>query len=352
MFAKAVQNFVWDGISAAAPAAPKLAPQEVEDKDQHWETNITVIGVGGAGGRAIEHMIREGVHGAQFIVMDTDMRALKRSTVKHRIQLEHNALPADVAPQAGRHAAMQSRERIAASLTGAYMVFIVAGLGGATGSSAAPIVAEVAREMGILTVAVVTWPFRFEGRRPKAAQTCVMQLEKQVDALILIRNDQLMQVAGDDVLMCDAFTGANTALHQTVCGISEIFTLSPQIIGCDFEDVRSVLSDHNGRIGMMGAAQAAGIDRARRAAQEAIASPLLAEIDLAHAHGVLVSIAAGPGVKMKEINEAISTVREAISERAQFIFGVVHDERMGEHFRVTVVATGYASQTNYWGQSL
>ena len=300
-------------------------------------TVIKVIGVGGAGGNAVDHMIREGVMGVEFIAANTDAQALARSVAHKKLRLGKSGLGAGAKPEAGRSAAMEEREQIAESLRGAHMVFITAGMGGGTGTGAGPIVAEVAREMGILTVAVVTKPFAFEGKRSKIAEAGITELQQNVDSLIVILNDKLMDVLGDDVSMDEAFKAADNVLRNAVGGIAEIINF-PGLVNVDFEDVRTVMSEMG--MAMMGSANAAGVDRARIAAEQAVASPLLEGINLSGAKGVLVNITATRSLKMKEVNEVMSTVREFAAEDAHIIFGAVYDESMGDEIRVTVVATG------------
>ncbi|MBI2308750.1 MAG: cell division protein FtsZ [Rhodocyclales bacterium] len=310
---------------------------DIEEVTNDSGTVIKVIGVGGAGGNAVDHMIREGVNGVEFIAANTDAQALKRSGATLKVALGKSGLGAGAKPEAGRSAAMEERERIAEALKGAHMVFITAGMGGGTGTGAAPIVAEVAREQGILTVAVVTKPFGFEGKRMKVAEAGLAELQKQVDSLIVILNDKLMEVLGDDVSMDEAFKAADNVLRNAVGGIAEIINF-PGLVNVDFEDVRTVMGEMG--MAMMGSASAAGVDRARIAAEQAVASPLLEGINLSGAKGVLVNITATRGLKMKEVNEVMNTVREFAAEDAHIIFGAVYDEAMGEEIRVTVVATG------------
>ncbi|MES2771960.1 MAG: cell division protein FtsZ [Pseudomonadota bacterium] len=300
-------------------------------------TIIKVIGVGGAGGNAVDHMIREGVNGVEFVAANTDAQALKRSGAEQRLRLGKSGLGAGAKPEAGRSAALEEREQIAEALKGAHMVFITAGMGGGTGTGAAPIVAQVARELGILTVAVVTKPFGFEGKRLKIAEAGIAELQKHVDSLIVILNDKLMEVLGDDVSMDDAFKAADNVLRNAVGGIAEIINF-PGLVNVDFEDVRTVMGEMG--MAMMGSANASGADRARIAAEQAVASPLLEGINLSGAKGVLVNITSTRGLKMKEVNEVMNTVRAFAAEDAHIIFGAVYDETMGEDIRVTVVATG------------
>ena len=310
---------------------------EKEELASDSDTVIKVIGVGGAGGNAVDHMIREGVMGVEFVAANTDAQALKRSVAHKKLRLGKTGLGAGAKPEVGRNAAVEEREQIAEALKGAHMAFITAGMGGGTGTGAAPIVAEVAREMGILTVAVVTKPFAFEGKRSKIAEAGIAELQKNVDSLIVILNDKLMDVLGDDVSMDEAFKAADNVLRNAVGGIAEIINF-PGLVNVDFEDVRTVMGEMG--MAMMGSANAAGVDRARIAAEQAVASPLLEGINLSGAKGVLVNITATRGLKMKEVNEVMNTVREFAADDAHIIFGAVYDESMGEEIRVTVVATG------------
>ena len=310
---------------------------EKEDVATDWGTVIKVVGVGGAGGNAVDHMIREGVMGVEFVAMNTDAQALKRSVAHKKIRLGKSGLGAGAKPEAGRTAAVEEREQIADALRGAHMVFITAGMGGGTGTGAGPIVAEVARELGILTVAVVTKPFDFEGKRLKVADLGIAELQKNVDSLIVILNDKLMDVLGEDVSMDEAFKAADNVLRNAVGGIAEIINF-PGLVNVDFEDVRTVMGEMG--MAMMGSANASGVDRARIAAEHAVASPLLEGVNLSGAKGVLVNITSTRGLKMKEVNEVMNTVREFAAEDAHIIFGAVYDEDMGEEIRVTVVATG------------
>ena len=310
---------------------------EKEDTNADWGTVIKVIGVGGAGGNAVDHMIREGVMGVEFLAANTDSQALQRSVAHKKIRLGKTGLGAGAKPEAGRSAAEEEREQIAEALKGANMVFITAGMGGGTGTGAGPIVAKVARELGILTVAVVTKPFGFEGKRLRIAEEGIAELQANVDSLIVILNDKLMDVLGDDVSMDEAFKAADNVLRNAVGGIAEIINF-PGLVNVDFEDVRTVMGEMG--MAMMGSANASGVDRARIAAEQAVASPLLEGINLSGAKGVLVNITSTRALKMKEVNEVMSTVREFAAEDAHIIFGAVYDESMGEEIRVTVVATG------------
>jgi cell division protein FtsZ len=301
-------------------------------------TVIKVIGVGGAGGNAVEHMIRRGVQGVEFIVANTDHQALARSQSQNLIQLGKTGLGAGSRPEAGRAAAEEAREGIADALRGAHMVFITAGMGGGTGTGAAPIVAEVAKELGLLTVAVVSKPFEFEGpRRGKIADAGVAELEDKVHSLIVILNNKLEEVLGEDAEMAECFRAADDVLHNACAGIAEIINI-PGLVNVDFEDVKTVMSEQGKA--MMGTAVASGLDRARVAAEAAVASPLLEGVDLSGARGVLVNISASTSLKMKETREVMETIRHFAAEDATVIFGTVCDENLGDELRVTVVATG------------
>ena len=311
------------------------------------ETNgtiIKVVGVGGAGGNAVEHMIKRGVQGVEFICANTDHQALARASARNIIQLGKTGLGAGSKPEAGRSAAEEARERLADALRGAHMVFITAGMGGGTGTGAAPIVAAVAKELGILTVGVISKPFEFEGpRRMKVAEAGVGDLENQVDSLIVILNNKPEEVMGEDAEMADCFRAADDVLHNAVAGIAEIINI-PGLVNVDFEDVKTVMGERGKA--MMGTATASGLDRARVAAEQAVASPLLEGVDLSGARGVLVNITASSSLKMKETREVMNTIRAFAAEDATVIFGTVCDEAMGDALRVTVVATGLGRTAN------
>ena len=304
---------------------------------------IKVIGVGGCGGNAVDHMIASGLNGVEFIAINTDAQALKRNQAKTQLQLGNGVtkgLGAGANPDVGREAALEDRERIAEMIDGADMLFITAGMGGGTGTGAAPVVAEVAKELGILTVAVVTKPFMFEGKRVRAANAGIEALSRHVDSLIIIPNEKLMQVLGEDISMLDAFKAANNVLHGAVGGIAEVINC-PGLVNVDFADVRTVMSEMG--MAMMGSAQASGDDRARVAAEQAVASPLLEDVNLAGARGVLVNITASSSVKMKEIHEVMNTIKGFTAEEATVIVGQVLDDGMEDGLRVTMVATGLGS---------
>jgi cell division protein FtsZ len=302
-------------------------------------TVIKVIGVGGAGGNAVDHMIKNGVQGVEFVAANTDAQALARGQTRNQIQLGATGLGAGAKPEAGRAAALEAREQIAEALRGAHMAFITGGMGGGTGTGAAPVVAEVAKEMGILTVAVVTKPFSFEGaKRLQSAEAGIQELAEHVDSVIVILNEKLEEVLGDDVSMEEAFASADNVLKNAVAGISEIINV-PGLINVDFQDVRTVMSEQG--MAMMGSASASGIDRARIAAEEAVASPLLEGVNLSGARGVVVNITANKSsLKLRETKEVMNTIRSFAADDATIIFGAVYDEAMGDELRVTVVATG------------
>jgi cell division protein FtsZ len=309
----------------------------IEEFDQG--TQIKVIGVGGGGGNAVDHMIAQGVQGVEFICANTDAQALNRSRADQLLQLGATGLGAGAKPEMGKAAAEEAESRIRESIAGANMLFITAGMGGGTGTGAAPVIARVAKEMGILTVGVVTKPFDFEGgRRLKAADAGLAELEANVDSLIVVLNDKLLDVLGDDVTQDQAFAHANDVLKNAVGGISEIIHL-PGLVNVDFEDVKTIMSEP-GRA-MMGAAQATGPDRAAKAAEAAIACPLLEGIDLSGARGVLVLMAASrANFKLSESKNAMNAIKRYASEDAHVIYGAAYDESLGDALRVTVIATG------------
>lgn len=304
-------------------------------------TQIKVIGVGGGGGNAVDHMINEGVQGVEFICANTDAQALNRSAAHNLIQLGTTGLGAGSKPEAGRAAAEEAVDRIRASINGAHMIFLTAGMGGGTGTGAAPVIARVAKEMGILTVGVVTKPFDFEGgRRMKQAEAGLAELEANVDSLIVVLNEKLLEVLGDDVSQDEAFKQANDVLKNAVGGIADIIHIDASI-NVDFEDVKTVMSEPGKA--MMGTAIAGGLDRAHKAAEGAVACPLLEGVDLSGARGVLVLIAASRGsLKLSESKNAMNTIRRYAAEDAHVIFGAAYDESLGDQMRVTVIATGLA----------
>jgi cell division protein FtsZ len=301
-------------------------------------TQIKVIGVGGGGGNAVEHMISSGV---EFVTANTDAQALRVSNAHKVIQLGSTGLGAGSKPERGREAAEAAIDDIRIALEGTNMLFVTAGMGGGTGTGAAPVVARVAREMGILTVGVVTKPFEFEGsRRMNNAETGLAELEANVDSLIVVLNEKLMDVLGEDASQDQAFAFANDVLKNSVGGIAEIINVEA-LVNVDFEDVRTVMSE-TGKA-MMGTAAASGPDRARIAAEQAVACPLLEGVDMSGAKGVLVLItAAKGGLKLSESREAMNTIRKFASPDAHVIYGTAYDENLGDQIRVTVVATGLA----------
>jgi cell division protein FtsZ len=312
---------------------------EIMEKNSQ-EAVIKVIGVGGCGGNAVAHMIEKNVGGVDFICANTDMQALKKSQAKTVLQMGTaitKGLGAGAKPEIGREAALEDRDAIAELIDGADMLFITAGMGGGTGTGAAPVIAEVAKEMGILTVAVVTKPFAFEGKRTKVANDGLEELSKHVDSLIVIPNEKLMEVLGEDVPFLEAFRAANDVLHNAVSGIAEIINC-PGLVNVDFADVRTVMSEMG--MAMMGSAIATGTDRARIAAEQAVASPLLEDVNLANARGVLVNITTSTSFKMKEYYDVMNTIKAFTADDATVIVGNVFDETMGDALRVTMVATG------------
>jgi cell division protein FtsZ len=315
----------------------------IEEEAFNLGTQIKVIGVGGGGGNAVGHMIDCAVQGVEFICANTDAQALSRSDAHKSIQLGSSGLGAGSKPDRGREAAELAVDDIRAAIEGAHMLFITAGMGGGTGTGAAPVIARVAREMGILTVGVVTKPFEFEGgRRMTNADNGLAELEANVDSLIVVLNEKLLEVLGDDVTQDQAFAHANDVLKNAVGGIAEIINV-PGHVNVDFEDVRTVMGEPGKA--MMGTAVAAGPDRARIAAEQAVACPLLEGIDLSGAKGVLVLITAAKGsLKLSESKLAMNTIRAYASPDAHVIYGTAYDDELGENIRVTVVATGLSRQ--------
>ncbi|EIW1346841.1 cell division protein FtsZ [Klebsiella pneumoniae] len=302
---------------------------------------IKVIGVGGGGGNAVEHMVRECIEGVEFFAVNTDAQALRKTAVGQTIQIGSGitkGLGAGANPEVGRNAADEDREALRAALDGADMVFIAAGMGGGTGTGAAPVVAEVAKDLGILTVAVVTKPFNFEGKKRMAfAEQGITELSKHVDSLITIPNDKLLKVLGRGISLLDAFGAANDVLKGAVQGIAELIT-RPGLMNVDFADVRTVMSEMG--YAMMGSGVASGEDRAEEAAEMAISSPLLEDIDLSGARGVLVNITAGFDLRLDEFETVGNTIRAFASDNATVVIGTSLDPDMNDELRVTVVATG------------
>lgn len=306
---------------------------------------IKVIGVGGGGGNAVQHMVVQDIEGVDFICANTDAQALHNLGAKTLLQLGTaitKGLGAGANPSMGREAALEDKERIAEVLQGADMVFVTAGMGGGTGTGAAPIVAEVAKSMGILTVAVVTKPFIFEGKkRMVLAEEGIRELAQYVDSLITIPNEKLLSIMGEDTPLLKAFGAVDDVLSNAVQGIADLI-IRPGMINVDFADVRTVMSEMG--MAMMGSGSASGAGRAREAAEAAVKSPLLEDIDFNGARGILVNIAAGVDISLGEFSEVGATIEEFASDNATIVVGTVIDEAMGDELRVTVVATGLGNQ--------
>ncbi len=306
-------------------------------------TIIKVVGVGGAGNNAVQHMIKKSVQGVEFICLNTDSQALYRSSASHKLRLGKTGLGAGARPEVGKGSAEEAREEIKQLLSGAHMVFITAGMGGGTGTGAAPVVARIAKEMGILTVGVVSKPFEFEGlRRMNVAEIGANELQSHVDSLIIVLNERLFSVMGEDAEMDKCFECADDVLHNAVAGIAEIINVDG-LINVDFEDVKTVMSEQGKA--MMGTATVSGPDRARLAAESAVSSPLLEGVDLSGARGILVNITASRSLKLSETKQVMNTIRSYAAKDATVIFGSVYDESMGDSLRVTVVATGLGGRT-------
>ncbi len=320
-----------------------MSIEMIEIEEFNQGTQIKVIGVGGGGGNAVGHMIDCGVQGVEFICANTDAQALSRGNAHKTIQLGNSGLGAGSKPDKGRDAAELAVDDIRSAIAGAHMLFITAGMGGGTGTGAAPVIARLAREMGILTVGVVTKPFEFEGgRRMANADLGLAELEANVDSLIVVLNEKLLEVLGDDVTQDDAFAHANDVLKNAVGGIAEIINEYGNV-NVDFEDVRTVMGEPGKA--MMGTAVAGGPDRARIAAEQAVACPLLEGIDLSGAKGVLVLVTAAKGsLKLSESKLAMNTIRAYASPDAHVIYGAAYDDKLGDEMRVTVVATGLSRQ--------
>ncbi len=320
-----------------------MSIEMIEIEEFNQGTQIKVIGVGGGGGNAVGHMIDCGVQGVEFICANTDAQALSRGSAHKTIQLGSSGLGAGSKPDKGRDAAELAVDDIRSAIAGAHMLFITAGMGGGTGTGAAPVIARVAKEMGILTVGVVTKPFEFEGgRRMANADQGLAELEANVDSLIVVLNEKLLEVLGDDVTQDDAFAHANDVLKNAVGGIAEIINEYGNV-NVDFEDVRTVMGEPGKA--MMGTAVASGPDRARIAAEQAVACPLLEGIDLSGAKGVLVLVTAAKGsLKLSESKLAMNTIRAYASPDAHVIYGAAYDDKLGDEMRVTVVATGLSRQ--------
>ncbi|WP_101046879.1 cell division protein FtsZ [Macromonas nakdongensis] len=320
-----------------------MSIEMIEVEEFNRGTQIKVIGVGGGGSNAVGHMIQSHVQGVEFICANTDAQALASSTAHRVIQLGQTGLGAGSKPEKGRAAAEMAEADIREAIDGAHMLFITAGMGGGTGTGAAPVIAKVAKEMGILTVGVVTKPFDFEGgRRMSNADAGLAELEQNVDSLIVVLNDKLLEVLGDDITQDEAFAEANDVLKNAVGGIAEIINVEA-LVNVDFEDVRTVMGEPGKA--MMGTAVASGPDRARIAAEQAVACPLLEGVDMRGAKGVLVLISAAKGsLKLNESKLAMNTIRAFAAPDAHVIYGTAYDESLGDAIRVTVVATGLNRQ--------
>ncbi len=314
---------------------------------------IKVIGVGGGGGNAVAHMVNAGIEGVDFICANTDAQALNSARVRTALQIGCNitkGLGAGADPDIGRQAAMEDRDRIQEVIEGADMLFITAGMGGGTGTGAAPIVAQVAKELGILTVAIVTKPFVMEGgKRTVIAEQGIGELGKYVDSLITIPNEKLLAVLGGETTLLDAFRSANQVLQGAVQGIAELITC-PGLINVDFADVRTVMAEMG--MAMMGSGESAGEDRAREAAEAAVSSPLLEDIDLAGANGILVNVTAGMDLSIGEFQEVGNTIKDFASDDATVVIGTVIDPDMCDKIRVTVVATGLGQEAMQAGSPM
>ena len=306
---------------------------------------IKVIGVGGGGGNAVQHMVNSAIEGVDFVCANTDSQALKNTNAKTVLQMGSEitkGLGAGANPVVGREAAIEDRDRIHDVIAGADMLFITAGMGGGTGTGAAPVVAEVAKELGILTVAVVTKPFPFEGaKRMQIADTGIEELSKHVDSLITIPNEKLLTVLGKDTNLLEAFKSANDVLHGAVQGIAELITC-PGLINVDFADVRTVMSEMG--MAMMGSGLSVGTERAREAAESAISSPLLEDVNISGAKGILVNVTASTSLSIGEFEEVGNHIKGLASDDATVVVGTVIDESMADNLRVTLVATGIGSQ--------
>ena len=312
----------------------------VEGKKQ--KAIIKVMGVGGCGGNAVDYMIEKNVMGVEFICANTDLQSLKKSQANTIVQIGEiltQGLGAGARPDKGKQAALDDKDKIIDALEGADMLFIAAGMGGGTGTGATPVIAQIAKELGILTVAVVTKPFNFEGRRVQVANEGIEELVNHVDSLITIPNEKLMGVLGPDVTFVDAFGAANDVLYSAVSGIVEIIN-NPGLINVDFADVKTVMSEMG--MAMIGSGTAEGSDRANIATKQVVACPLLEDVNLNNAKGMLVNISASSDFKMKEYHEVMNIINQYAADNAHVIVGNVIDDAMGNNIRVTMVATGLA----------
>jgi cell division protein FtsZ len=315
------------------------------DDEAQEEAKIRVVGVGGGGGNAVNNMLAKGIHGVEFVAVNTDAQALTANAAPIKIQLGREltkGLGAGARPQVGAEAAAESQRAIEAALEGCDMVFVTAGMGGGTGTGAAPVVAEIAKKMGILTVAVVTKPFEAEGKkRAKTADAGIEHLRAVTDTLVVIPNERLLDIAQDDTSLIDAFSMADDVLYNATRGISDLITIHG-LVNLDFADVRTTMVD--GGTALMGSGSASGERRAERAAQEALSSPLLDGVAIRGARNVLVNITAGPSLGVREATQAVSVIQQEAGDEAEVIFGTVIDAGMGDQIRVTCIATGFDAQ--------
>ena len=322
--------------------SPDFSTRFSFDDDAQTTAQIRVVGVGGGGGNAVNNMLTKGIHGVEFVAVNTDAQALQANGAPTKIQMGRtltNGLGAGARPEVGADAAQESQRDIEAALEGCDMVFITAGMGGGTGTGAAPVVARIAKSLGILTVAVITKPFGFEGpKRARAASRGLEELRSVVDTLIVIPNESLLDIAGDDTSVSEAFEMADDVLYNATRGISDLITVHG-LVNLDFADVRTTMAD--GGTAIMGAATDEGDGRAERAARKAISSPLLDGISIAGARNVLVNLTAGPSLSIREAGEAVRIIQQEAGDEAEVIFGLVIDEAMGHELRVTVIATGF-----------
>lgn len=331
-------NIIEEGTTSSAQVKNSNLGFDLVDENQPSKTLIKVIGIGGAGGNAINHMIQSGVRGVDFICANTDAQSLSQSKAEIQIPLGKTGLGAGARPEQGRAAAEVARESIRTALQGAQMVFITAGMGGGTGTGAAPVVAEIAKELGILTVGIVTKPFAFEGKkRMDIAEEGVAELSKHVHSLVVVLNEKLYEIMGEEATFEDCFKKADDVLNNACAGIAEIINVRGNV-NVDFEDVKTVMGEYGQA--MMGTAVAAGPDRATKAAESAIACPLLEGVNLNGARGVLINITSTKAIKMSEIKKINDIITSYADTNAMVITGNAYDDSMGDDIRVTVVATG------------
>jgi len=322
----------------------KLRFELADDMDS--PANIKVVGVGGAGGNAVNRMIEAGLAGVQFIAINTDLQVLDSNQASKKVQIGKRltkGLGAGANPEIGRKAIEEDREEVAELLDGADMVFITCGLGGGTGTGAAPVVAEIARQKGALTVAIVTKPFIFEGnKRMQKADMGLAELKDKADSLIIIPNERLLSIVDKSTRLTDAFAYADEVLHQATKGISDLIAI-PGLVNCDFADVKTVMLERGDAL--MGTGMASGEDRAEQAAKQAISSPLLEDVSMSGAAGVLINITGGEDISLHDVNQATTIINQAAGADANIIFGAVIDTTFKDQIRVTVIATGFGSQT-------